>query len=83
MDGFLSHHINGFIVLNIKENKYKSKRKDLILFHFYLQLMKKAGLNLSVFLSVYSSKYVSIQNKLRIIQLCVTLTSTKHVSFIF
>ena len=83
MYGFLSHHINGYIVLNVKENKYDSKRKDLFLFYFYLQLMKKAGLNLSVFLSVYSSKYVSIQNKVRITQLCVTLTSTKHVSFLF
>ena len=60
-----------------------SKRKDLFLFYFYLQLMKKAGLNLLVFLSEYSSKYVSIQKKVRIKQLYFTLTSTKHVSFLF
>ena len=48
MYGFLSHHIYGYIVFNIKENKNNIKRKDLFLFYFYLQLMKKAGLNLSV-----------------------------------
>ena len=59
--------------------KFNNNSKDIFLNGKWCSFL---GLNLLVFPDVNSSKYVSIQNKVRIIQSCFTPISTKYVSYI-